>query len=80
MAEAEIQSGEKEFFLDIPQQNETFFLKGSANYDWGMKNRLARRSASISRVNPPTVCVPAGTLTPQRARDTIRRLIRRLVR
>ncbi len=42
MAEAEIQSGEKEFFLDIPQQNETFFLKGSANYDWGMKNRLAR--------------------------------------
>ena len=42
MAEAEIQSGEKEFFLNIPQQNETFFLKGSANYDWGMKNRLAR--------------------------------------
>jgi len=42
MAEAEIQSGEKEYFLDIPQQNETFFLKGSANYDWGFKNRLAR--------------------------------------
>lgn len=42
MAEAEIQSGEKEYFLDIPQKNETFFLKGSANYDWGFKNRLAR--------------------------------------
>jgi putative autoinducer-2 (AI-2) aldolase len=42
MAEAEIQSGEKEYFLDIPQRNETFFLKGSANYDWGFKNRLAR--------------------------------------
>ena len=42
MAEAEIQSGEKEYFLNIPQKNETFFLKGSANYDWGFKNRLAR--------------------------------------
>jgi 3-hydroxy-5-phosphonooxypentane-2,4-dione thiolase len=42
MAEAEIQTGEKEYFLNIPQQNETFFLKGCANYDWGFKNRLAR--------------------------------------
>ena len=32
----------KEYFLDTPQKNDTFFLKGSNNYDWGMKNRLAR--------------------------------------
>jgi len=30
------------FFLDIPQENPAFFLKGSNNLDWGMKNRLAR--------------------------------------
>jgi putative autoinducer-2 (AI-2) aldolase len=42
MAEAETLSGDKEFFVDIPQKNENFFLKGCANYDWGMKNRLAR--------------------------------------
>jgi putative autoinducer-2 (AI-2) aldolase len=32
----------KEYFLDTPQKNDNFFLKGSNNYDWGMKNRLAR--------------------------------------
>jgi putative autoinducer-2 (AI-2) aldolase len=32
----------KEYFLDTPQKNDNFFLKGSNNYDWGMKNRLSR--------------------------------------
>jgi putative autoinducer-2 (AI-2) aldolase len=32
----------KQFFADIPQTSEAFFLKGSNSYDWGMKNRLAR--------------------------------------
>jgi putative autoinducer-2 (AI-2) aldolase len=42
MAEAEVVDGRKEFFVDRVQKNETFFLKGSANYDWGFKNRLSR--------------------------------------
>ena len=33
---------EKNFYLDIPQKNEAFFLKGSNNLDWGMKNRLSQ--------------------------------------
>ncbi len=33
---------EKNFHLDIPQTNEAFFLKGSNNLDWGMKNRLSQ--------------------------------------
>ena len=33
---------EKEFFVHIPPPDQGFFLKGSAGYDWGMKNRLAR--------------------------------------
>ncbi len=32
----------KEFFTDVPQETEGFFLKGSNQLDWGMKNRLAR--------------------------------------
>jgi putative autoinducer-2 (AI-2) aldolase len=32
----------KNFHTDIAQQTEGFFLKGSNNYDWGLKNRLAR--------------------------------------
>ena len=32
----------KNFYTDIPQQTEGFFLKGSNSLDWGMKNRLAR--------------------------------------
>ena len=31
----------KDYYLDIPARNEPFFLKGSNNLDWGMKNRLA---------------------------------------
>jgi putative autoinducer-2 (AI-2) aldolase len=32
----------KQFYLDVPQQTEGFFLKGSGSLDWGMKNRLSR--------------------------------------
>ncbi len=32
----------KQFYTDIPQKTEGFFLKGSNALDWGMKNRLAR--------------------------------------
>jgi 3-hydroxy-5-phosphonooxypentane-2,4-dione thiolase len=35
-------SESKQFHADIPQTSEHFFLKGSAAYDWGMQNRLAR--------------------------------------
>lgn len=34
--------GTKQFHENVPQQSELFFLKGSAAYDWGMQNRLAR--------------------------------------
>ena len=32
----------KEFYCDVPPPENGFFLKGSAGYDWGMRNRLAR--------------------------------------
>lgn len=32
----------KNFHVDVPQKSELFFLKGSNELDWGMKNRLAR--------------------------------------
>jgi putative autoinducer-2 (AI-2) aldolase len=32
----------KQYYTDIPQKTEGFFLKGSNSLDWGMKNRLAR--------------------------------------
>ncbi len=32
----------KNFYTDVKQQNEAFFLKGSESLDWGMKNRFAR--------------------------------------
>ncbi|MGA9058338.1 MAG: 3-hydroxy-5-phosphonooxypentane-2,4-dione thiolase LsrF, partial [Terriglobia bacterium] len=28
--------------MDIPANNQAFFLKGSGALDWGMQNRLAR--------------------------------------
>jgi len=31
----------KEYFLDVPQKSEGFFLKGSGHLDWGIKNRLS---------------------------------------
>lgn len=42
MAEHDLSEKRKEYFLDIPQRNDTFFLKGSGGYDWGFRNRLAR--------------------------------------
>jgi putative autoinducer-2 (AI-2) aldolase len=42
MPEADASKAEKNFYLDIPQKSEAFFLKGSNSYDWGMKNRLGR--------------------------------------
>ncbi|MBN8218805.1 MAG: 3-hydroxy-5-phosphonooxypentane-2,4-dione thiolase [Spirochaetes bacterium] len=42
MPEADESVKKKDYFLDIPQKNDPFFLKGSNNYDWGMKNRLSR--------------------------------------
>lgn len=32
----------KEYYLDTPQKNEAFFLKGSGALDWGMQNRLSK--------------------------------------
>ncbi len=32
----------KDFGLDRPQDRQGFFLKGAANYDWGIKNRMSR--------------------------------------
>jgi 3-hydroxy-5-phosphonooxypentane-2,4-dione thiolase len=44
MADLEGKSQEKtkEFFTDVPQAAPGFFLKGSHQYDWGLKNRLSR--------------------------------------
>jgi len=42
MPDAEGIKEAKEFYTDVPQKNDGFFLKGSNAYDWGMKNRLAR--------------------------------------
>lgn len=42
MPEMDQSTKTKEYFLDTPHKNDNFFLKGSNNYDWGMKNRLAR--------------------------------------
>jgi putative autoinducer-2 (AI-2) aldolase len=33
---------DKVFYEDVPQQTPGFFLKGSGNLGWGMKNRLSR--------------------------------------
>ena len=32
----------KNYHVDVPQKGKLFFLKGSTELDWGMKNRLAR--------------------------------------
>jgi len=41
MADADTESA-RDYRVDVPMQSEPFFLKGSNNFDWGMKNRLAR--------------------------------------
>jgi putative autoinducer-2 (AI-2) aldolase len=33
---------DKEYFTSVPQEAPGFFLKGSHQYDWGMKNRLSK--------------------------------------
>lgn len=38
----------KQFFPEIPQRTEPFFLRGSQSIDWGMQNRLARIFSPIS--------------------------------
>src|SRR5437868_15263990 len=35
-------SDAKNFYKDVPQRTDGFFLKGSGALDWGMSNRLAR--------------------------------------
>src|SRR3954469_18285606 len=42
MADLENLQEGKNFYLDVPQENPVFCLKGSNSLDWGMKNRLAR--------------------------------------
>ncbi len=42
MADLDDTKDTKQFYTDIPQKTEGFFLKGSNALDWGMKNRLAR--------------------------------------
>ena len=42
MPEADVNKKEKNYYTDTPQRTPGFFLKGSGNLDWGMKNRLAR--------------------------------------
>lgn len=42
MADTDGASESRDFHADVPQRTEGFFLKGSGQYDWGMKNRLAR--------------------------------------
>ncbi|MGD0726865.1 MAG: 3-hydroxy-5-phosphonooxypentane-2,4-dione thiolase [Spirochaetia bacterium] len=38
----EIDKEGKNYYTDVPQKGEMFFLKGCNELDWGMKNRLAR--------------------------------------
>lgn len=38
----------KQYYPDIPQKSESYFLKGSNSLDWGMKNRLSRIFNQVS--------------------------------
>jgi 3-hydroxy-5-phosphonooxypentane-2,4-dione thiolase len=42
MPEADESGEAKNFYADVPQRAEKFYLKGSQSLDWGMQNRLAR--------------------------------------
>ena len=42
MADLDELKDTKEYYLDIPQKSEAFYLKGLNAIDWGMQNRLAR--------------------------------------
>jgi putative autoinducer-2 (AI-2) aldolase len=40
MPEADTTKTEKNFYTDVPQRSDVFFLKGSNSYDWGMNARF----------------------------------------
>ncbi|MBF0540741.1 MAG: 3-hydroxy-5-phosphonooxypentane-2,4-dione thiolase [Nitrospirae bacterium] len=42
MADTDSVKEAKNFYHDIPQKNEAFFLKGLNSYDFGMKNRMSK--------------------------------------
>ena len=42
MADLDELKDTKEYYLDIPQESDAFYLKGVNAIDWGMQNRLAR--------------------------------------
>ena len=42
MADLDELKDTKEYYLDIPQKSDAFYLKGLNAVDWGMQNRLAR--------------------------------------
>ena len=42
MADLDELKDTKEYYLDIPQESDAFYLKGLNANDWGMQNRLAR--------------------------------------
>lgn len=42
MPEADLSKREKNYQEHVPQASHGFFLKGTGNLDWGMKNRMAR--------------------------------------
>ncbi|MBS1254433.1 MAG: 3-hydroxy-5-phosphonooxypentane-2,4-dione thiolase [Deltaproteobacteria bacterium] len=42
MADLDALKETKEYYLDIPQKSDAFYLKGLNALDWGMQNRLAR--------------------------------------
>lgn len=42
MADAEGMKVSKDYGVGIPAANQSFYVKGCGNYDWGMKNRLSR--------------------------------------
>lgn len=48
MADIDGANAPKEFYTEIPQTSEAFYLKGSNSLDWGMKNRLSRIFNPIS--------------------------------
>lgn len=37
-----LENKDKDYGIGVPTQNQSFFLKGSDNLDWGMKNRLSQ--------------------------------------
>jgi 3-hydroxy-5-phosphonooxypentane-2,4-dione thiolase len=42
MPDTEGNNEAKQYYTEIPQRSESYFLKGSNSLDWGMKNRLGR--------------------------------------